>query len=37
MEFEELKKVQTPCKGFLSLGKKQTVHNNEVSILSGCP
>ena len=25
------------CKGFLSPRTKQTVHNNKVSVLSGCP
>ena len=25
------------CKGFLSLGTKKTVRNDEVSVLSGCP
>ena len=27
----------TKCMGFPSPGTKQTVHNNEVSVLNGCP
>ena len=32
-----LSRLNLEKKGFLSTRTKQTVHNNEVSILSGCP
>ena len=32
-----IKRVKFKEKGFLSPGTKQTVRNNEVSVLSGCP